>query len=140
MAKARQHVELTVRIAANVSSLSDVLSRIAQQGCNILAYCSYWDRDASVLHMVVDDPQLAKRTIEASGLPCRANPVILVQETDSVGAAARLGQTLQRAGVDILYSYASSSGAPVFWAVFKTTNDQEALRLLGATQPTRAVA
>lgn len=48
MAKACQYLELTVRIAANVSSLSDVLSRIAQEGCNVLAYCSYWDRDACV--------------------------------------------------------------------------------------------
>lgn len=140
MPKAVQHLELTVRLTTSASSMSEVLQRIADQGCNVLAYCSYWDRDASVIQMVVDDPQRAKQAIDAVGLPCRVNPVILVRETDSVGAAARLGSTLQRAGVEILYSYASSSGAREFWAVFKTSNDAEALRLLDGTVSGRAVA
>ncbi len=76
----------------------------------------------------------------ATGLPCKANPVVLVREADNVGAAARLGGLLHRAGIEILYSYASSSGGNEFWAVFKTTNDEQAIQLLGAAERRQEVA
>ena len=65
---------------------------------------------------------------------------MLVRETDSVGAAANLGFHLSRSGIDILYSYASSSGSDEFWAVFKTTDDDRAIRVLSATERRRDVA
>jgi hypothetical protein len=57
------------------------------------------------------------------------NDVVLVHAPDRVGAVAVIGAQLGHAGVNILYSYASSTGTQ-FHAVFKTSNDEEALRIL----------
>jgi hypothetical protein len=64
--------------------------------------------------------------------------VVVVGATDQVGGAALLGARLGHAGIDILYSYASSSGSAEFCAVFKTTDDPRAVAVLDSTASVRA--
>ncbi len=130
MARACRQVELMVRVPPQRGSLAGVLAEVARQGCDVLAYCAYFDGADCIVLLVPDNPLAAQRAVTAAGLPCKANPVVLVRETDSVGAVARLGRQLQQAGIEILYSYASSTGESEFRAVFKTTDDEQALRLL----------
>jgi hypothetical protein len=61
-----------------------------------------------------------------------------VGATDQVGGAALLGARLGHAGVDILYSYASSSGQSQFCAVFKTSDDHRAIAVLDSSAAVRA--
>jgi hypothetical protein len=137
MPKARRDVELTVRLGNKVDALGRVLAAVAQQNINVVAYCCYFDRDEGVLLLVTDFPERAKRAIEMAGFDCRANTVVVVGATDQVGGAALLGARLGFAGVEILYSYASS-GSNEFHAVFKTTNDERAISVLDSTPAIRA--
>jgi hypothetical protein len=113
--------------------LGRVLSVVASKSINILAYCSYSERDEGVVLLVTENPLLAKHALEAAGFHCRANSVVIVGGPDEVGGAALLGARLGHAGIDILYSYASSSGSSHFYAVFKTADDQRALAVLNST-------
>ncbi len=132
MAKARREVELAVRVGNKTGALGEVLQAVSQAGVNILAYCSYSDRDEGVVLLVPEDPLRAKFALEQAGYTCQATSVVVVGDTDKVGAAARLGTYLGQAGVDIIYSYASSAEAPQFCAVFKTADDARALQTLQA--------
>ena len=90
--------------------------------------------------LVADNPLDAKRALGAAGFSCKANSVVLVGAPDQVGGAAFLGARLGYAGIDILYSYASSSGSNQFFAVFKTGDDQKAIHVLEGARASRAQA
>lgn len=130
MPRVRKEVELAIRLGNEPGALGRVLSTVAARDINVLAYCSYTDRDDSVVLLVTDDAFEAKRALATAGFTCRANSVVVVGATDQVGGAALLGARLGFAGIDILYSYASSSGSSQFVAVFKTSNDQRAIFVL----------
>jgi hypothetical protein len=138
MAKARKEVELAIRLGNEPGALGKVLSVVASQNVNILAYCSYTDRNDTVVLLVTDNALESKRALEAAGFSCRANSVVVVGATDQVGGAALLGARLGFAGIDILYSYASSAGHEEFYAVFKTSDDQRAISVLDSAAATRA--
>ncbi|MGD0651939.1 MAG: hypothetical protein ABSA97_12525 [Verrucomicrobiia bacterium] len=132
MDKARKEVELSVRIGEVLGGLGKALATVASRGINVLAYCAYSDRNDSVVLLVTDNPLDAKLALEHAGFQCKANSVVLVGAADQVGAAAKLGASLGSAGIDILYSYASSAGTDRFFAVFKTADDEQAIRVLDA--------
>jgi len=136
MPKAQHEVELTVRLGTEPGALGQVLSVLADRAINVLAYCAYTERHESILLLVSDSPVSAKAALTAAGYPCRANSVVLVGAPDHVGSAATVGARLGLAGVNILYSYASSASADRFFAVFKTNDNQRALAILNASERT----
>jgi hypothetical protein len=138
MSKARKEVELAVRLGNETGALGKVLSVVAEAKVDVLAYCSYSDRIETIVLLVTDNALLAKRALEAAGYSCRANSVVVVGATDRVGGAALLGARLGYAGIEILYSYASTSGGAQFCAVFKTSDDQRAITVLDSSAAVRA--
>ncbi len=140
MARARKEIELAVRIGNKTDAMARVLAVVAEQNINVLAYCSYSDRDQFVMLLVVEDSLRAKAALQKAGFECKANPVVLVSDADQVGAAAQLGAHLGGAGINILYSYASSAGRGDFFAVFKTMDDDAAIRVIQREGGTQAAA
>jgi hypothetical protein len=140
VAKARKEVELAVRVGNRPAALGEVLAAVADRDVNVLAYCSYSERDDLVILLVTDNALLAKDALQRVGFSCKANSVVLVGASDEIGSAAIIGAHLGMAGVQILYSYASSSGGDQFVAVFKTTNDERAIQALEICPQARAAA
>ena len=140
VAKARKEVELAVRVGNRPAALGGVLASVARHGVNVLAYCTYSDGDDLIVLLITDNALAAKEALQTAGFSCKANSVVLVGASDEVGAAARIGMHLGMAGVEILYSYASSSGGDQFVAVFKTTNDERAIQALEVCPQARAAA
>lgn len=127
---AHQDIELAVRVGPNPRALTEILQAISDCGVDLLAYCSYHDRNELVTLLVTNQPSVAEEAIIARGYDCQTNSVVVVGASDQVGAVARLGAGLAAAGVEILYSYASSARATRFFAVFKTSNDAAAVEVL----------
>jgi hypothetical protein len=140
VAKARKEVELAVRVGNRPAALGGVLASVAKHGVNVLAYCTYSDGDDLIVLLITDNALTAKEALQTAGFSCKANSVVLVGASDEVGAAARIGMHLGMAGVEILYSYASSSGGDQFVAVIKTTNDERAIQALEVCPQARAAA
>jgi hypothetical protein len=138
MSKAHKEVELAVRLGNEAGALGKVLSVVAEVKVDVLAYCSYSDRHETVVLLVTDNALLAKRALETACYSCRANSVVVVGAADRVGGAALLGARLGHAGIDILYSYASSSAGAQLCAVFKTSDDQRAITVLDSSAAVRA--
>src|SRR5262249_27024393 len=118
----------------------EALAAVAARRVNVLAYCSYCDRDDLIILLVTDNAVVAKDALQGIGFSCKANSIVLVGASDEVGAAARIGDYLGMAGVEILYSYASSSGSAHFFAVFKTTDDRRAIETLEVCPQARVAA
>lgn len=132
MLQARRRVELTVRLGNEPGALGRVLAVLGGHAINLLAYCTYTEPQGGVGLLVSEKPLKAKAALTAAGYRCRSNSVILASAADQVGSVAVIGTRLGLAGVNILYSYASSTGADQFYAVFKTNDDQRALTVLNA--------
>jgi hypothetical protein len=140
VAKAKKEVELAVRVGNRPAALGGVLAAVANHGVNVLAYCTYSDGDDLIVLLITDNAHAAKEALQTAGFSCKANSVVLVGASDEVGAAARIGMHLGMAGIEILYSYASSSGGDQFVVVFKTTNDERAIQALEVCPQARAAA
>jgi len=140
VAKARKEVELSVRVGNRPGALGGVLASVAKHGVNVLAYCTYSDGNDLIVLLITDNALAAKEALQTAGFSCKANSVVLVGASDEVGAAARIGMHLGMAGIEILYSYASSSGGDQFVAVFKTNNDDSAIQALEVCPQARAAA
>jgi hypothetical protein len=140
VAKARKEVELAVRVGNRPAALGGVLAAVANHGVNVLAYCTYSDGNDLIVLLITDNALAAKESLQMAGFSCKANSVVLVGASDEVGAAARIGMHLGMAGIEILYSYASSSGGDQFVAVFKTNNDERAIQSLEVCPQARAAA
>jgi hypothetical protein len=140
VAKAKKEVELAVRVGNRPAALGGVLAAVANHGVNVLAYCTYSDGDDLIVLLITDNALAAKEALQTAAFSCKANSVVLVGASDEVGAAARIGMHLGMAGIEILYSYASSSGGDQFVAVFKTTNDERAIQALEVCPQARAAA
>lgn len=140
MAKARREFELSVRVRNQPGVVGKVLTKIAEAGVNIVAFCTYHTQDDLVMLLVTDDPHLARASLEQAGFACTIQPVVIVGGEDHVGAVAQLGALLGDAGIQILYSYASSAGQGRFIAVFKTSNDARAIQVLESSPLARITA
>jgi len=140
VAKARKEVELAVRVGNKPLAIQEVLSILTARGLNVLAYCTYTERDDLVLLLVTDDALMAKDALQTAGLSCKANSVVVVGAPHELGSTAIMGARLGLSGVDILYSYTSWLGGNQSIAVFKTTDDERAIQTLEVCPQARAAA
>ena len=140
MAKARKEVELAVRVGNKPVAVQQVLSILKARGLNVLAHCTYTERDDLVILLVTDHALMAKDALESAGFSCKANSVVVVGAPVELGSTAIIGAHLGLAGVEILYSYTSRSGGGRSVAVFKTTDDERAIQTLEVCPQARAAA
>ncbi len=133
-----RHTELAVRATGELVPLSDALEILAARGIKVIARSLYTDWNGTVLLAVTEDAWRAKRVLEAAGFKCESNPVIVAEAREEVGVVASLGVQLHRAGVPIEYSHMAASGDDVYFAVFKTSDAERALRALQADSPAAA--
>ena len=130
MIRACRQLELAVHARDESRPLTDALEILATREIDVIAHSLYADWDGMVLLVVTEDAPRAKRALEATGFTCETNPVILVEAREEVGAVAFLGAQLYRAGIPIQYSHMATSSDDMYFAVFKTSDDERALRAL----------
>ena len=123
--------EIAVRIpdAARVEGL---LAAIKTRGIEILAHCCVPTDPGALTLVVTDKPQQAKVVLEQAGHECQSNPVVLVRTPSKTASAAQLGMQLTAAQIGIRYCYATPVAPTQAHVVFKTTDDDHAIRVLQA--------
>jgi hypothetical protein len=140
VAKARKEVEFAVRVGNKPLAAQEVLSILTARRLNILAYCTYTERDDLVILLVTDNALMAKDALQSAGLSCKANSVVVVGAPHTLGSTAIMGAHLGLSGVEILYSYTSRLRGDQSIAVFKTTDDERAIQTLEVCPQARAAA
>jgi hypothetical protein len=134
MSIACRKVEIAVRIS-EPTEVSAVALITWYPDIRVLAMRSYCDREGVVLLLVTTNPTKASQVLETSGFRCKASPVVLIGPLDRSGLASPIGLELARMGIEVLYSYSSRTESVKQYLVFKTTEDDRALRVF-AISPT----
>lgn len=98
--------------------------------------CSFGDTE--MVLVVVGDGGLAREALEAAGLECQKIASVLVVPAPSGNAKPPLVACLTRAGVGILYCYALSPDSGGECLVFRTADDELALRAIEGGLEARA--
>jgi len=126
-------IELAVPAGNNPGVLAQVLRAVAGRKVNILAYCTAFDLDRFTILLVTDAALAAKTALAEAGFACTSRSVVLVSAEDRAGTPAALFNQLSDARIDIRHAYVAALKPPGLCAVFSTVDDQQALRVLAAT-------
>ncbi len=129
---ARKLTELAVEVQDQTGELARVLGLAAQAGANVIAFCGYahgTSPGAEIL-IVPDTSDRALAALQKAGYTVTSAPVVAISGAAGRGMGARLAEKLSKAGINILYSYASSSGAGQSTAIFRVLKPDLALRAL----------
>lgn len=128
----QRRTQLILRCEIKQRSLALLLNGASLPGLKVLACCALYDCQGTTWLLVVDDDQLGRETLAAARLPHRTESVLLVEVAPRSGAATRLSRHLAAAKIDVVYSYAAPAVDDRLTAVFKTTDDEYAMRVLQA--------
>jgi hypothetical protein len=125
----RQKTEITVR-TTNPAEKSAVALITRYLDVDILAMRSYGDREGDVTLLISSDVPKTLRALQASGLRCKTNPVVLVGPLARPGLAAPIGSQLVAVGIEVQYSYSSQKQPRQHYLVFRTASDERACRVI----------
>lgn len=126
--------EIAIRLP-DADRAGDLLTTMKTRGIEVLVHCCVPTQSGALTLVVTDKPQQAKAELEQAGLECQTSPVVLVSAPHQTALAAQLGQHLTAAQIGIRYCYAAWFGATQARVVFKTTDDDHAIRVLQDCAP-----
>ena len=127
----REEVELTVRGGPATAGLCDVLLLLARDSIQVLASSSYRERTGPVHLLVTTAPAKAQALLSEDGYTCKVTDVIVVAMPEyRPGELAQLWCELAADKIGIICSYISMLRDRGYCAVFKTTDNHQAARIL----------
>ncbi len=129
MSHVHKETEIAVRVDRDPNPREAVLCALDSWGIEVHSCGSYRDRSGSVVLLVTDDPSRTQTLLETSGFTCKTDSVVLIETEGHVALASRLGALLGAAGIDILHSYVSRAADRSMVAIFKTSDDENAIQV-----------
>lgn len=102
--------QLSIFLENKRGQLSGICKALASAGINISALSLADTADFGIVRMIVDNHESACRTLRDAGFAVSETDVVTVTVPDTPGDMAALTEKLDRAGVDIEYSYAYALG------------------------------
>jgi hypothetical protein len=97
--------EFAVRIANRPGQLAELAQRLAEAGLNIEALTTYVSGDDSVVRLMVDDEDAARRVLVENDVPFEEQKVLATLIPNEPGALAAMTRRLANAGVNIEAMY-----------------------------------
>ncbi len=90
-------------------NLARITGAVAARGVNISGLFASDVRGRSAVRMLVSNAVRARAALRAAGYRVTAEPVVVIHLPDKPGQLARVSSRLARAGVNIVYAYATVS-------------------------------
>ena len=119
--------------AENMSGgLLKITNILKNANINIYTMLANDSAEYGIVRLIVNDPELAISTLQASGYQCRQDKVIAVEMEDTPGYLDGILAAIHGANIDIAYLYISfdrETNKPV--VVFKTNEPETATFLIG---------
>jgi hypothetical protein len=126
--------ELTKQCNATVSNaigkLAEITDRLKVAGVNILAMCAWGEGDVGRLMLVADDPDKACENISPVVDKCAWDDVVLVHAANTPGSLNEIAHKLAEAGIEITFTYASTTDAPEAVVILNTSDNAQAAKIL----------
>jgi hypothetical protein len=128
--RVRLRTEFTLAASNRAGSLAKLLDTLARGGANVLAVCAYGQGEQANLMIVAEPEEKARAALQGAGLRAVETQVLCVTTASGKGAGARIASKLAKAGMNIDYAYATTSGSGQGMAVFGVADPHGALRAL----------
>lgn len=107
-------VDLEVRLPSRPGTLLQAVDALAHAGVNIDGACGYDDGQSGVLHVLVPDAELARRTLLSAGIEITAErTVVVIGVENRPGGGAALLRRVADAGVNVDLMYTTLDGRVV---------------------------
>lgn len=127
-------IEITATFPDQMGLTAKVAAAMAAENVNILAgtgYSASAFRRKATFTLIVDNLEKAERALERIGADEIQDSLVLFVETENkVGALEKIARTIANAGINIYYFYSTTSSGKTATCVFKTADDQKAIRVL----------
>ena len=98
--------QISIFLQNEPGQLSRICRDLADAGINIATLSLADTTDFGIVRMIVDDHEKAKETLAAKGHAAKVSEVLAVCVPDRPGGMAEVMAALDKAGVNIEYSYA----------------------------------
>jgi hypothetical protein len=107
--------DLTIRLVNRPGTLAEASDTLGRAGANIEGACGYvCETGQGVFHVLVNDPERARRALIDAGFEIQAErPVVVVPVANTPGAGAKLFRRVANAGLNIDLMYQSADGGLV---------------------------
>ena len=130
-----KRVQLSIALRNEVGTLCRLCGVLARAKVNIGGLSIDDCTDEGFIRLIVDQPDDAKKTLDAAKVPYRAQEVLMLDLENAPGALQRVSAHLAEAGINIHYAYGTTDLAGRGGALVLRVSDLErALEILeGAT-------
>ena len=130
MAKAKKSKQLSFSMRNKVGLLSEVTAAIAKAKANITAICAYAMENTAYFMLTTDGHAKAKKALGFLGAQVEEKDVIEVEMPNKPGELEKVAKRIADAGIDIQYMYGTARLGKTATCVFKTADDQKAIKVI----------
>lgn len=102
--------QISIFLENKPGALAGICRTLASAGVNITALSLAEWSDFGIARLIADDHAKGRAALEAAGFAVRETEVVAVEVPDRAGGMAEIMESLDKAGVDIKYSYANVGG------------------------------
>ncbi|MEG1458224.1 MAG: amino acid-binding protein [Acetivibrio sp.] len=122
--------QLSVFIENREGRLEQVLETLKKNEVNIISLSLADTSEYGLLRLIVSDPEKGKEGLKKNGFSAMLTEVLAIKLSHRVGQLQELLSVICKAGINIEYMYALSTGKDDASIVIKTSDLQKALDLL----------
>lgn len=109
--------DLTVILEDRPGTLADMGEALGKAGINIDGFCGVVVEGRGLMHILVQDSEKTRQTLEASGIEVTGElDVLVVEGEDKPGVLGSIARRLADAGVNIQLAYLATSTRVVLGA------------------------
>jgi hypothetical protein len=103
--------DLTIVLENQPGTLAQLGETLGQAGINIEGGCGFESGGEGVIHILVEDADAAKRSLQDAGIAVRdERPVLVTAVNDQPGELGNLARRIANAGVNIDLFYLTARG------------------------------
>lgn len=122
--------QLSVFIENREGRLEEVLEALKEKQVNIISLSLADTSEYGVLRMIVSNPSAGKEALKANGFSAMLTEVLAVKLSHRVGFLQELLSAICKAGINIEYMYALSTGTDDASIVLKASDLEKAEKVL----------
>lgn len=126
--------QLSVFIENREGRLQEVLNELKKVNINIVSMSLADTSDYGLLRLLVDKPEVGKKALQDNGFSAMLTDVLAIRLCHRVGQLQELLEVICKAGINIEYMYALSTGTDDASVVIKTSDLEKAAELLKETE------
>ena len=131
MKNARVITQLVCAMPTKVGLLADIAEALAAADVNVTAMCAYESDDRGEFMLVTSDNAKATQALEAMGGEVTTQSAVAVDMPDRPGALAEVARAIGDAGINIQYTYGSTTQQESATIIFSTADDEYAVSKIG---------